>query len=154
VLIRKLVRCFTVSVGTTIMSAIIIIVLAVGFGVPGAVANVVAVLCATGPSYFFNRRWVWGRREHSSYLRQIAPFWALSISGLVLSTLAVAAADSLTAGLHPSVRAIALPLANLSAYGALWIVQFALLDRVIFRDRAVAAPHAGARSRSAGRAAA
>jgi putative flippase GtrA len=134
-LIYRLMRCFFVSVGSTFMSALIIVVLAVGFGVPGGVANVVAVLVATGPSYYANRRWVWGRRERSDYLRQVAPFWALSITGLVCSTVAVAWTDSMTAGWPVAARAFVLPLANLSIYAVLWVAQFTLLDRFIFGGR-------------------
>ena len=99
--------------------------------------------------YFANRRWVWGVRERSNYARQVAPFWALSISGLILSTIAVGWMDRLSTGWSPAWRAFALPFANLAVYGALWIVQFALLERVIFRDRATGdPPPAGARSRT------
>ena len=145
----RVVRCFGVSIGSTVLTAFVIIVLALGFGVPGGYANVAAVLISTGPSYFANRRWVWGVRERSNYARQVAPFWALSISGLILSTIAVGWMDRLSTGWPPAFRAFALPFANLAVYGALWIVQFALLECVIFRDRATGdPPPAGARSRT------
>ena len=149
-MIQKLARCFTVSVGSTVLTAALIVTFAIGLGVPGAIANVLAVLIATGPSYLANRRWVWGIRGRSSYAREVAPFVGLSIAGLALSTVAVGAMDAVSTDWPASFRALALPLANVGAYGLLWIVQFVMLDRVIFRDRAAGVPpHAGARSRPA-----
>ena len=65
----RIVRCLAVSIGSTVLTAFVIVVLALGFGVPGGYANVAAVLISTGPSYFANRRWVWGVRERSNYAR-------------------------------------------------------------------------------------
>jgi hypothetical protein len=42
--IARVVKCFTVSVGTTLLSAFILVVLAVGLGVPAGLANVIAVV--------------------------------------------------------------------------------------------------------------
>jgi putative flippase GtrA len=150
-LIGRLIRCATVSVGSTVASVLIIVTLAVGLGVPGSIANIVAVLATISPSYVANRRWVWKRDDRSSYTREVLPFWVMSITGLVLSTIAVGAVDHLTAGWAATARSIALPAANLATWGALWIAQFVVLDRVIFRDRAAGVPpRAGARSRGIG----
>jgi hypothetical protein len=65
----------------------------------------------------------------------VLPFWALSLTGLAVSTVAVARVSSTTSAWSASSRALALPVANLSVFAALWVVQFAVLDRVIFRHR-------------------
>jgi len=127
--------CFVVSVGTTLLSAAILVALASGAGVPAGPANVVAVLCGIGPSFVANRRWVWRRTGRGDLLRETAPFWLMSIAGLVLSTVAVARMGALSASWSSAARSIALPLANVSVFGALWLLQFALLDRVLFRGR-------------------
>ncbi len=132
-LVHRLAKCFTVSVGTTLLSAAVLVALAVGAGVPAGPANVVAVVCGIVPSYLANRHWVWRRRGPSDVVREIVPFWVLSLAGLALSTVAVAWTASVSAGWTASARSIALPAANLSGFGALWVVQFVLLDRVLFK---------------------
>ena len=132
-IVQRMSRCFFVSVGTTGLSAAVLVALALGAGVPAGSANVIAVCCGIAPSYFFNRKWAWGRTGSSDLVREVAPFWLLSLTGLVASTLAVAMVAHATSGWSTSARSIALPLANLSVFGVLWLVQFALLDRVLFR---------------------
>jgi putative flippase GtrA len=94
---------------------------------------VIAVCCGIGPSYFANRHWVWGRSGRGDLVHEILPFWVLSLAGLVVSTMAVSLVASAGVSWSTSRRALALPLANLSVFGALWLVQFALLDKVLFR---------------------
>lgn len=132
-IVQRVARCFSVSVGTTLLSAAVLVILTLGAGVPAAIANMIAVCCGIGPSYLANRSWVWGRRGPSSLTREVLPFWALSIAGLGASTVAVACVASITAHWSTSTRATALPLANLSVFAALWILQFAVLDRVLFK---------------------
>jgi putative flippase GtrA len=132
-IVQRMSRCLLVSVGTTLLSAAVLVVLALGVGVPAGSANVVAVLCGIGPSYLANRNWVWGRSGRSRLLSEVLPFWALSLAGLVISTVAVSMVGSAAANWSTTARAVALPFANLSTFAALWLVQFALLDKVLFR---------------------
>jgi putative flippase GtrA len=134
-MVIRVVRCLCVSIGTTVLSAVVLVTLALGFGVSAGVANVIAVCCGIVPSYVANRRWVWNRPGHGSLTREVLPFWALSLTGLAVSTLAVARVATLTSSWSGSARAAALPIANLSVFAALWVVQFVLLDQVIFRTR-------------------
>ena len=132
-IVQRMSRCFFVSVGTTLLSAAVLVALALGAGVPAGSANVIAVCCGIAPSYFANRKWAWGRTGRSDLWREVVPFWSLSITGLVLSTIAVASVAHATTGWSTSARSIALPLANLAVFGGLWLVQFALLDQVVFK---------------------
>jgi putative flippase GtrA len=132
-LVERIVRCFGVSVTTTLLSLSILVALT-SFGMAGAPANVIATLCGIGPSYVLNRRWVWQLRARSDVWHEVVPFWLLAIVGLVASTLAVAAADSWAnaMGLDGLVRSMALVTANLFAFGVLWVAQFLVLDRILF----------------------
>jgi putative flippase GtrA len=133
VLLTKMSRCLVVSVGTTLLSAAVLVALALGAGVPAGTANIIAVCCGIGPSYYANRHWVWGRSGRSDLAREIVPFWLLSLAGLLVSTGAVGLVSTMTSQWSTSARAIALPFANLSSFASLWLVQFALLDRVLFK---------------------
>ena len=102
-------------------------------GVAAALANVIATLAGIGPSYVLNRRWVWRRGGPSSTSREVAPFVALSIAGLVLSTIAVARVAVVGRTWPGAIRTIALPAANVGTFAALWVAQFVVLDRFLFR---------------------
>jgi putative flippase GtrA len=129
---RRVLCCLSVSVGTTVLSAVILVILAVGAGVSAGTANVVAVCCGILPSYLANRRWTWGRSGKGSVAREVVPFWALSIAGLLVSTVTVAAAGALTATWSPGLRSLVLPVVQAGTFAVLWVVQFIVLDRVIF----------------------
>lgn len=97
-------------------------------------ANVVATAVGTVPSFELNRRWVWGRHGTRSVRSEVVPFAAMSAAGLALSTVAVSAAGRWVddVGWAGTSRTLAIQAASIAAFGTLWLVQFALLDRVLF----------------------
>jgi putative flippase GtrA len=95
-------------------------------GVSWTVANIVAVSLGALPAYYLNRIWVWGKRGRSHLTREILPFWGFAFAGLVLSTVAVNVAANLT-----DVKIVA-NLANITAFGVLWVVKFFVLDSMVF----------------------
>jgi putative flippase GtrA len=97
-------------------------------GMSWTVANIVAVSLGALPSYFLNRIWVWGKRGPSHLTREILPFWGFAFAGLVLSTGAVSVAANLT-----DVKIVA-NIANIVAFGLLWVVKFFVLDSMVFGD--------------------
>jgi putative flippase GtrA len=131
----KLIRCGGVSVTTTFLSLAVLGTLTAGRLLPAGWANVVATVAGIGPSYVLNRRWVWRRRGAHDLRREVLPFWTMSLAALVLSTVAVSSAGrwadhaQLTAG----VRTVVVLATNVTVFGSLWIVQFVVLDRVLFR---------------------
>jgi putative flippase GtrA len=129
-----------VSLVSTTVSLSVLGVLVYTAALPAAVANIVATMVGMVPSFELNRRWVWNKRGKRSVVSEILPFGVLSFAGLGLSTLAVALtahwAD--TAGLDAGLRTFVVELANLAAFGTVWVVQFVVLDRVLFRPRPVA----------------
>src|SRR3954466_1375062 len=82
---RRGLGCLRVSVGTTVLSAVILVALVTGAGVPAGTANVIAVCCGILPSYLANPRWTRGRPGKGSGAREVWPFWALSLAGLIVS---------------------------------------------------------------------
>ena len=99
------------------------------------VANVIATFAGMVPSFELNRRWVWRARGRPSVRRQVVPFVVLSLTGLALSTAAVHVAAAMTADWSRATATIAVVAANLGAFGLVWIAQFVILDRVLFRHR-------------------
>ncbi len=95
-------------------------------GVSWTTANIVAVSLGALPAYYLNRMWVWGKRGRSHLTREILPFWGFAFAGLVLSTVAVNLAANLT-----DVKIVA-NLANITAFGVLWVVKFFVLDSMVF----------------------
>jgi putative flippase GtrA len=132
-LVRQLIRYGSVSAISTTISLVILGILVGLVGVAAVWANVIATSIATVPSFELNRRWVWAQDGKRSLLRQAAPYFLLSFAGLVISTFAVHLASTATSSSTRLVHTAAVELANVAAYGALWIIQFVLCDRILFR---------------------
>lgn len=138
-LFGRLVGYSTVSAGTVVVTQAVLVVAYAVLEWPAVVANVVAVCVAAGPAYYANRRWVWSRTDRHSLTGEILPFWAYSLAGLGISSLAVALADRWWQS------TVAVAAANLIGFGVLWAGKFILLDRVLF-----ARPEASANARGSG----
>jgi putative flippase GtrA len=145
ILVRKLIRYAAVSaISTTVSLTILGTLVATGATTAGW-ANVIATAAGTVPSFELNRRWVWRRRGPRSVVREAVPFCVLSFSGLALSTVVVslAAGWATAAGLGAAARTAAAEMANVATFGTLWVLQYLILDRVLFaaRQPARAGPH-------------
>ena len=135
--VRKLFRYAAVSVIATSVSLTVLGVLIATSTTSAGWANVIATATGTVPSFELNRRWVWNRRGTRSLMAEIGPFCALSFVGLGLSTVAVSAAAQWAeaTGLGVAARTIAAEGASVITFGTLWVVQYLLLDRVLFRSK-------------------
>jgi putative flippase GtrA len=147
--LRQLLRYGTVSIIATVTSMTVLGVLVTATAVPAGIANVIATAVGTVPSFELNRRWVWRKTGKRSLRAEVGPFWVLSFAGLALSTLTVslAAAWAAHAGVTGTTRTVVIEVANVAAFGSLWIAQFLILDRILFRSaggRASGAPPASA----------
>jgi putative flippase GtrA len=132
---RHLVKYATVSAVSTLTSLSVLAVL-VGLGrVPAVLANVIAVAIGTVPSFELNRRWVWGQPGQRAPLAQVVPFCLLSFSGLAISSIAVHLAAEATSGGGRLWHTAAVEAANLGSYGALWLAQYFLCDKLLFRPQ-------------------
>lgn len=98
------------------------------------VSNVTAVAISSVPSYLLNRAWVWNKRGSHSFLREVVPFWVFAFIGLGLSVLFVFVAA------RWSDATIVLSLANLSAFGILWVGRYVVLDQLLFKALHVEEP--------------
>jgi putative flippase GtrA len=131
----KLLRYATVSAIASVTSLTVLGVLVGTGAVSPGWANVIATGVGTFPSFELNRRWVWGKGGRRSLWAEIGPFCALSFAGLAASTAAVslAAAWAGGAGFGAAGRTVAAEAANIGAFGSLWIAQYLILEKVLFR---------------------
>jgi hypothetical protein len=85
---------------------------------------------------------VWGKTGRRSVWGEIGPFCLLSFAGLALSTAAVTIVARWATGARfdPGMRTLLVEMANVSAFGSLWIAQFVLLDRVLFGRQPATVP--------------
>ena len=97
-------------------------------------ANLFAFALLTGPSFYANRRWVWGDSTPGTRLMaQVLPFWVLGIVGLLLSTWATGEVAARTGGMTDRyLQALFVNVASVAAYGLVWGVKFVLLTAVVF----------------------
>ena len=134
---HQLARYGAVSIVATSVSLTVLGVLVATRAVAPIWANVIATAVGTVPSFELNRRWVWGKTGRRSLVREVGPFCVMSFAGLAVSTLAVAAAAGWAANAQvgDAVRTVAVEGANVAAFASLWVLQFVLLDRVLFGRR-------------------
>ena len=133
--VMRLMRYTAVSVVSTTTSLVTLGILVGLVGAPATWSNVLATAVGTVPSFELNRRWVWRREDRRSLVRQVLPFCALSFAGLVVSTLAVGVVADHASAWGQWARTLAVLGANVAAYGTLWLVQYQLLNRYLFRGR-------------------
>jgi putative flippase GtrA len=133
--LRHFAKYVLVSVVATVTSLTTLGLLVGICGWSSVWANLVATAIGTMPSFELNRRWVWSQGGQRARLGQVVPFCALSLAGLVISTFAVHVAADATISSGPLVHTGAVEVANFGAYGALWLIQFFLCDKVLFKNR-------------------
>jgi putative flippase GtrA len=105
-------------------------VLAIAYGVLGwneLVANLVSVTLGAIPNYLINRYWTWHQTGRNRLWGEVIPFWVMSVLGMILSLFAVAYAD------HRWGTTLAVVLAQLSGFAAVWLAKFLVLDRIMWR---------------------
>jgi len=130
---RKLVRYSMVS-ATSALFALTVLTLVYGVlrlwtEVPSAFfSNVVAGFV----NYFLNRKWTWGKSGRSHLWREVAPFWVMTITGIVLALLTASLARRFSNAHHLShlTRTLVIDGANTSAFGIIWVVKFMILNRI------------------------
>jgi len=136
--LRKLLRYAAVSAVTTTISQTILAVLVATRTTGAVTANVIATMVGTVPSFELNRRWVWNKHGRRSLGGEMLPFAVLSAAGLGLSSLAVGIASHFVEHWSTTTRTLTIQLASVTAFGIVWLVQFVLLDKVLFKRRATA----------------
>jgi putative flippase GtrA len=130
---KQLIRYTMVSVVSTIVS---FGVLALVFGVLhlwGEIGSTVfANVVATVPSYYLNRKWVWGKGGRSHLTKEIVPFWVMSAIGIVVSIGGAAVARHIGEAHHLSHfdQTLVVLVANMVSFGLFWVLKYMLYNRL------------------------
>ena len=90
-------------------------------------SNLVSVSCGAVPNYLINRHWTWHQSGKNRLWGEIVPFWTMSALGMILSLFAVNYAD------HRWGTTVAVAIAQLSGFAAVWILKFLVLDKLMWR---------------------
>jgi putative flippase GtrA len=133
---RKAMKYTAVSVISTIVSQIAFILVYGVFSWFGPRGSSIFATCVGAvPSYYLNRRWAWGKTGRSHMMKEVVPFWALALVGLVYSTWAVDFTHSHISGVTSHfLHTVCLAAAYLGSFGSLWIVKFLIFNRFMFVD--------------------
>ncbi|HUG07750.1 MAG TPA: GtrA family protein [Acidimicrobiia bacterium] len=124
---RKLIRFAAVSAFNVLAGQAMLYGAQVLLGWPAVQANVVSVCLGAVPAYLLSRYWVWEKRGRNRVLGELVPFWTLALVGFVASTTAVWYVDT-----HWAASPVVVNLANLTAFGMVWLVKFFVLDHFLF----------------------
>jgi len=122
-----------VSVVSTIVSFGVLFLV---FGVLklwGAIASTVfANAVATVPSYYLNRKWVWGKGGRSHLTKEIIPFWSLSAIGIAVSIGGAALARHVSKVHHLShtEQTVLVLVANLLSFAIFWVLKFLIFNKM------------------------
>jgi putative flippase GtrA len=134
-----LLKLFRYSALSVLFTAVTFIGLAVLVGVldfPAGWANFLIVGASVPVAFEMNRRWVWAAPGGKWWKSPEAiPFAAFSFLALALSTLAVHETGIAVAHWTRPGRATAVEAASLASFGSLWLIEYVVLDRVLFRAR-------------------
>lgn len=125
----KFLRYTGVSAITVPLTQVLLLIFYSAVGLPGTVANALAVSIAAVPGYFLNRSWVWQKNDAHSFPKEVLPFWVINLVGLVLSTMAVGWADNQTG------NALVLVAVNIAVFGVIWVAKFSVLEQWLFAEK-------------------
>jgi putative flippase GtrA len=134
---RLLVRLFRAATSSALATGIsqVSLIGLLWWGAAPALASAVAFVAGAIPNYFLARRWAWGRRGTPAVRRELLPYFlVIGLTGLAsvgLTTLAGHLTEPLE--LSGFVRIIVLDAVFLAGYAIVFVMKFALLDRIVFR---------------------
>lgn len=106
-------------------------------GVNATTASLVAFVVGAIPNFLINWKWTWGRSGRPALVAELLPYLAVIIGGGLAATGLTTLTDHVLAPLvtDRGWRTVTLDLAYLASYALLFVVKFALLDRVFGRRR-------------------
>ncbi|HYS34578.1 MAG TPA: GtrA family protein, partial [Pseudonocardiaceae bacterium] len=104
-------------------------------------ASLMAFVAGAIPNFVLNWKWTWGRSGRPALVRELLPYIAIVVGGGLAATALTTLTDHVLAPLitDRGARTITLDIAYLSSYAILFVLKFALLDRVFRRGKTATA---------------
>jgi putative flippase GtrA len=130
-------RVVRYALGSVLASLVSLVTFVLVYGILGVLSprqsSVAASLAGMVPAYFLNRNWAWGRRGRSHFLKEVLPYLAASVLGLVAAMWSVDAASShvKTLTTDETLRVTLVAMAYAGTYASLWVLKF-LFFNVLF----------------------
>ena len=93
-----------------------------------AVGNVVAML----PAYYLHRRWAWGKTGASHWRKEVLPYVALNVLGLLVSLGGAMYCRHIVYTHHLShlVNTVLVAGVNLVSFAIFWVLKLVLFNRI------------------------
>lgn len=130
------------SVFSTLLSQVALTGL-YGYGhVNVTIASLVAFVVGAIPNFLINWKWTWGRNGKPALVRELVPYIAVIVGGGLAATALTTLTDHVLAPLvtDRAWRTVTLDAAYLASYALLFVVKFALLNKVFGNRKAAEAP--------------
>lgn len=97
------------------------------------IASLMGAAIATVPNFFANKYLVWRVTSRDHLRNQLTMFWLIVMLAVSLATCFTYLVDQAMRHQPTPVRAAAVLLVQLLAFGAVWIGRFLILDRWFFK---------------------
>lgn len=125
--VEKLLKYSVASGSGVVTDAVVLVLCAEALGLSFMSSHLIAVGVSSIPNYLINRYWTWQQQGKNRLWGEVVPFWSMAFLGFLLSTLFVAYAKEEWG------TTITVLIANLSGFGAVWILKFLVLDKVMWK---------------------
>ncbi|TMM19824.1 MAG: GtrA family protein [Actinobacteria bacterium] len=130
-------RVVRYALGSVIASLVSLVTFVLVYGVIGGLSprqsSIAASLTGMVPAYFLNRNWAWGRRGRSHFLKEVLPYLAASVLGLVAAMWSVDTVSSHVKAWtdDKTLQVTLVAAAYVGTYASLWVLKF-LFFNVLF----------------------
>lgn len=134
---KKFIKYSLTSVVSLTITVLLQVIFYGLFHLKGGMSALAASTIAAFPSYFLNRRWVWGKSGRSHMKKEVIPFWAMVFLGLGVSAGASALGDSVAHSLTDShaLRTGIVVGSSVLAFAILWFGKFIIFNKILFVHR-------------------
>jgi putative flippase GtrA len=119
----------------TVVSAATFALIYREFGLGPQAASGAAVVAGALVNFVANRFWAWGRTHRLGLGRDAVSYAALAVTTALTAAVVTSLTHAYLRDADPDRRAVLVEASYFATYAALFLIKFAVLDRVVFRSR-------------------